>query len=370
MKRILYGICGIGNGHVYRQLPIITHLASTHTIMLFAYDDSLNFYTEHFSGHPNVQIQRVAVPYYAGNASGIDFERTAALARESGIPYTAINSQSLAAAQVSIGKPDIVISDYEPISAQYAYAHNAPLITIDQQSKYLLEAFPRSVQHQTYIDEVMRLKMFFPKAAARIASSFFNVDRGQSDEQVTIVSPVLRPEIRKIARREVVESQEIIVYLTAQTGLAQSPQEIMRVLGALKDSTFHVFLPREIATTANSLAPNCKLYAHGSPEFMALLTSCSGIISTAGHGLLSEAMYLAIPVLAIPLPLYEQQMNAKIINDNGFGLAASRLTAQHIRRFITNLAAYRHNIEQDVSVLRKGDGVTEILAYLHAHHGI
>jgi hypothetical protein len=40
--------------------------------------------------------------------------------------------------QELIGKPDLVISDYEPISAQYAYASGTPLVTIDQQSKYLV----------------------------------------------------------------------------------------------------------------------------------------------------------------------------------------------------------------------------------------
>lgn len=34
------------------------------------------------------------------------------------------------------GGLDLVISDYEPISAQYAYATGTPLITSDQQSKF------------------------------------------------------------------------------------------------------------------------------------------------------------------------------------------------------------------------------------------
>lgn len=65
-----------------------------------------------------------------------------------------------------LGRPDLVISDYEPVSAQYSYALRIPLVTVDQQSKYLLAD---SREMPTFGDltpneEIARLSLFFPKA--------------------------------------------------------------------------------------------------------------------------------------------------------------------------------------------------------------
>ncbi len=72
------------------------------------------------------------MPYYIGNRTGIDFAATAKRAAAQGIDYVAVNSRALNEASKYLGKADLVISDYEPISAQYAYAYSVPLVTIDQ----------------------------------------------------------------------------------------------------------------------------------------------------------------------------------------------------------------------------------------------
>lgn len=44
--KILYGVCGIGMGHTYRQLPLLDNLAAEAEIVLFAYGESLAFYSK------------------------------------------------------------------------------------------------------------------------------------------------------------------------------------------------------------------------------------------------------------------------------------------------------------------------------------
>lgn len=40
---ILWGVCGIGHGHTFRQLPLIQHFADEgHKIMIFAYNNSFD----------------------------------------------------------------------------------------------------------------------------------------------------------------------------------------------------------------------------------------------------------------------------------------------------------------------------------------
>ncbi len=46
-RKILYGICGIGTGHTYRQLPIVEHFVGKgDRLVIFAYGESLDFYRE------------------------------------------------------------------------------------------------------------------------------------------------------------------------------------------------------------------------------------------------------------------------------------------------------------------------------------
>jgi len=102
MKKILYGVCGIGNGHIYRQLPTLSYLAQSNKIMIFAYGDSLRFFSSFFADHTNVKIVEVAVPYYVGGRSGIDFQASAKLMEESGVNYAAINSRALDEKRIGI----------------------------------------------------------------------------------------------------------------------------------------------------------------------------------------------------------------------------------------------------------------------------
>ncbi|MDB5184508.1 MAG: hypothetical protein JWN38_316 [Candidatus Saccharibacteria bacterium] len=360
MKKILYGVCGIGNGHIYRQLPMLSYLAQSHKIMIFAYGDSLKFFSAYFADHANVRIAEVAVPYYVGIRSGIDFEASAKLIEESGINYTAINSHALAAADEYLGQADLAISDYEPTTAQYAYAHGVPLVTIDQQSKYLSGAFPDELQGTTYVDEVVRLQMFFPTAAARIACSFFKVPQRPGSQKVYLFPPVLRSDFRRHEERK---PNELLVYLSAQQGLHQNHASLINVLAQESSTIFHVFLPKNASLP---LVPsrNVRLYHHGDDSFKFLLETCGGIVTTAGHSLLSEAMYLGVPVLALPLPLYEQQMNAKIIRLGQFGLSSPSLTPEVLNQFITNLTQYADNIKTDTKFLLRGDGQHAIMDFI------
>lgn len=161
-KKVLFGICGIGNGHCNRQLPIIRSLLDQgHQIMIFTYGEGLTFFNDKIPSNANISIVHVENPYFVGTPEGIDFEKTA-LIEKNNIDFNHINSLAMHKATAEFGKPDLVISDYEMVAAQYAYARQAPLITLDQQSKYLVGDFCIDLNGTSYRDEIDRLSMFFP----------------------------------------------------------------------------------------------------------------------------------------------------------------------------------------------------------------
>ncbi len=362
-SKILWGVCGIGNGHTFRQLPLIEYFSIENDIVIFGYGESYNFYKKKFENHPRVSVEKVAVPFLAGNAQGLDFEATAKRV-DKDIDYQGINAAAMAAAQARIGKPDLVVSDYEPVSAQYAYAYGAPLVTIDQQSKYLSGDFPAGLNAQCFNDEIMRLHMFFPKAEKRLACSFFKVARNpMAAEDVDIVPPVLGDRITGMVRHPGEDRKSILVYLSAQQGLSQGLEEMRDVFEKFPDIEFHLFSKRPVESSISNL----RQYQHGDSRFFSRLQNCSAIITTAGHTLLSEAMHLGIPVYSMPLPIYEQQMNAHVIHENGFGVSHPCLDEKVLRDFIDGIPEFANAIKQDRDVLLRDPGQKPIIAALQRY---
>ena len=358
MKRpkILWGVCGIGLGHTHRQMPLISHFAKTCDIVIFGYGNSRAFFAEHFAGHPHVRVEEVAVPYFVGNPRGLDFRATAAHPSNRQ-DYAAINARAMAQAEDALKCPNLVITDYEPVSAQYAYACNAPLMTLDQQSKYLCADVPERLADTGTLDEIMRLRMFFPRAEARLACSFFRLEqKAGAPEKVRLIPPILSPAILRLRHRPG-SRRGILVYLSEQMRDAEERQRLFDLLGREDRYRFDVFLPAGIAGA--STAPHVTVFRHGDPAFHGMLAACHGIVSTAGHSLLSEAMHLGIPVLALPLKLYEQQMNAHAIAGGGFGLSGGRLSVALLRRFVDNLPGYAEAIRADRNILLRGNGELE-----------
>ena len=361
-KTILLGVCGIGNGHRNRQLPLIKYLLSkNYQVTIFSYGKAYDYFIEMQKNHINFSVFKVANPYIIGTKNGLDF-KTSATIQTNQQDFNRINNLAMNNVLTQNGTPDLVISDYESVSAQLAYAKNIPFVTFDQQSKYFAGVFPKELHGTSYIDEVERLRMFFPKAIKRLAVSFFNVERNvlQNDEQVTILPSIIRDDLVSLKNKKIAETNSILFYVTSQN-VNDFPLELwLKTLESIPGSTvFHVFLPKDVRNL--NIYKNIKLYTHGDEKFNTVLGQSSGIITTAGHNLISEAMYLEKPVYALPLDLYEQQMNAHIIDKYQFGVSEETITKDKIMLFLRNINQYKKNIVADSSILVRGVGNDEVI---------
>src|SRR3989344_1264684 len=79
MKKILFGVSGIGNGHANRETPIIEELAKENRIMIFAHDDSLTVLTDRLGDNKNVTLVPVGHIFVVGSQSGMGFGASAQL---------------------------------------------------------------------------------------------------------------------------------------------------------------------------------------------------------------------------------------------------------------------------------------------------
>lgn len=334
-KTFLFGICGLGSGHTYRQLPIIDELLKRkNNIIIFAYGFSLNYLEKYYHDNILVKIFPVINPFIPGTEDGLEFKNTTYDQKGQNV-----NGETLSKLKNIV--VNYVISDYEKISAEYSYALNIPLITIDQQSKYIIKGEP--------IDEIQRLSLFFPKASKRLALSFFKINEISSNQRfnITVMPPILRPEIlNAMLPYEHYESSKIIlVYSSLMYPL--DIEKIKKITNKITDYKF-IFFPNN----------------EKNIKFVDTLIKCDAIITRAGHSLLSEAMYLRKPVLAIPSSIYEQQMNANIIYDNDFGMKCSmdKISRKKIEMFIRFIYKFKLNIKKDVNnILLGGNDPNKII---------
>ena len=90
--------------------------------------------------------------------------------------------------------------------------------------------------------------------------------------------------------------------------------------------------------------------------FMRDLVSCKAIIANAGFSLISEALHLGKPYLAVPVKSqFEQIFNAYYIDKMGYGAYWEKLEKEKVDSFLFNLDVYRENLakypRQDNSAL-------------------
>ena len=351
--KIVLGVCGFGLGHSTRQRPIVEGLlARGHDLILVTNDQSHEFFTRHF---PHLRNVRVYVPLIHTTPHGLDFSATANDSRNTQGEAHSAFWNACGVVEQHFGKPDLVISDYDMVSAQIAYLFGAPLVTLDQQSKFLGYQFP-AIDAFTPDEHRMRLGYFFPKARARVATSFFTVEHAPVDGYpVTIIPPILGRDVKDQIPAPV--DGYVTVYLSAASHIAQSPDELLALFGQFSDHRFMCF----VDTEATHIPDNVTLMPNSRADFIASLRESSAVVSTAGHNLITEALYLQVPMFLLPFDHYEQQLNARIITDAGLGSAAARLTTANLGAFFNNLDAHRQQRRETARMYDEFDGDTVFL---------
>jgi uncharacterized protein (TIGR00661 family) len=367
-NKILFGICGIGRGHIYRQLPIISHYEKGNDIVIFAFDESFEYFTRFYKNHKNIKVFPVAVPWIHGSLSGIDFLKTYKDNRNSR-EYMKVNFKAMYDAEEFFGTPDLIISDYEPVSAQYAYLTNKPLVTIDQQTKYFYEGYPEQLEGLSYQEERFRLGSFFPYADLRIVSSFFIPPSNKIVDKKyksIVVPPIIRTNIEELQKQATSPEREILFYISPYSEFVQSAKSINEVLSMFPEFKFHLFISKKSKLyKKHKWVKNISVYSHGSEHYLNLLRKSSAAICTSGHTIISEMLYLGKPLYTIPLGTYEQKFNAFMVDTNKFGLSSKSLNQHDLSIFLEKIDTFKRNIFLDTkTLLSKKNGKSQVISLL------
>jgi uncharacterized protein (TIGR00661 family) len=322
MARILYGISGDGFGHAARSQEVIRHLQSEgHQLLLVSYDKGYQMLSKSFSVRKisglSLQYESNEVKYLGTITKNILNSRA--------------NLQSLdkVLSLTKKFKPDLVITDFEPTVTLTANWLGLPLISLDNMhviTKTRLEVPEK--WRTSYLTTKLIIRLMVINASRYLILSFFPAPL--TSDKAQLVPPLVRQEILQLKASL---GQHILVYLTAAN------QSILPVLQASGANYIIYGLGKRPASG------NLCFKDLGAKDYLKDLASAQAIIATAGFSLISEALYLGKPYLALPIKSqFEQLINAHYLQKLGYGLLAEKFDAPTLAKFLKNLDKFRRKL--------------------------
>jgi uncharacterized protein (TIGR00661 family) len=333
MANILYGVNGEGAGHSTRSKEVISHLQKNgQTVHVVSFDRGLRNLSESFEV---TEIFGLRLAYVDNR---VRYRRT--IARNLFTAPKAARSVHRLMRLAEEWQIDLVITDFEPLSCHVGHRKRLPVISIDNQHclTNTIVSYPRRYRRQAAATKLVT-RLMTPRADAYMVTSFFTVPVRRPNTY--LFPPILRQEV---LRTQPQEGEDILVYVTSPA------QELARLLANV-GCRFIAYGFRREGREGNVLFKKPSLN-----DFLRDLSTCKAIVANAGFSLLSEALYLGKPYLAIPVQhQFEQVFNAYYLEKMGYGAYWDELNKERIESFLSNQSIYRERLRsyprQDNSAL-------------------
>lgn len=281
---VLYGIQGTGHGHISRAKELLPQIAKYTSVDVLLSGGNRAMGIEDF-----IAYRKHGVSLSYDDRGGISFLNTMLDLR----PISFIRDVS----GISLQNYDLVVSDYEPISAWAARIKNIPCVALSHQASFLSSLTPRPKQQSRVAESILQ---HFAPAERAIGFHFQRYD-------TFIEPPIIRSPIRSL---RATNENHITVYLSAF-----HHDILIKLLGRIREVDWHIFSPycRKPIQEKNIL-----VYPVSNEPFLDSFSSCKGVICNAGFETCAEAMYLGKKLATLPiLNQYEQQCNAVAMQEIG-----------------------------------------------------
>lgn len=332
MARIIYGVAGEGFGHSSRAHIIGKRLIdSGHEVMFAASNKSLAYLRQYF-GDAVKEVFGLSFHYKDGVISPFETVKNN-LAQ---FPQANRINDDLFKNHFEPFDADLLITDFEPFSAWWAWMKRLPYISIDNEHILTLGKLAHPDDSFTErLNAFLVTKAYFTGASKYLILSFFKSE--VKDDSAIITPAVVRPEV---LARKAVPGKHIVIYSTT----AFDEASLVDVLGKFPSQSFHIY-----GYDKDEQRGNCIFKKRSTEGFLDDLASCGGVIASAGFSLISECMHFRKRMLMLPVAgQYEQMINAYYVQKLGLGISSSELNAAAVKRF---LAALDKPIPDDEQIL-------------------
>ena len=322
--KILYAIQGTGNGHLSRAKDIIPVLQQQGELDILVSgsqaDISLSYPVKYtFKG----------LSFIFGRNGGVDLLKTY---KKSNLRRLLKEINSLPVEQY-----DLIVNDFEPVSAWACYMKNKECISLSHQAAVLHKKSPQPKKTDPIGKAV--LKHYAP-TTEQYGFHFKAYDKN-------IFTPVIRKQIRDLKPDN---KGHYTVYLPAY-----SDQRIIKVLSECRDTRWQVFSKHN---TKPFIEKNISVSPINNDNFICSMAASAGILCGAGFETPAEAMYLQKKLLVIPMKgQFEQHCNAAALAEMGIPVIKS-LKRKHLNKIKSWIQSgliisvnYPDDTEQIVSTL-------------------
>ncbi|POY39230.1 glycosyl transferase [Solitalea longa] len=279
--KILYAIQGTGNGHISRARDIIPHLQNYGELDLLISGTQADV-----SLTQPVHYKLHGFSFVFGKNGGVDHWKT----------FKIMNLRQLFKdiKQLPLENYDLIINDFEPITAWASKLRKLPVVGLSHQSAFLSDKSPRPDHNFPHWEELV-LKHYAP-VKETVA---FHFDRYDS----FINTPVIRKEIRAL---EPINNGHYTVYLPAHDDV-----KLVEHLKQVKGVKWDVFSKH---TKKNYTVENVEVLPVNNQLFNYSLAGCEGLLTGGGFEGPAEALFLGKKVLSVPMSnQWEQQCNAEAL---------------------------------------------------------
>jgi len=282
--KILYAIQGTGNGHLSRALEVIPILKKKGMLDILVSGTQADISLPY-----PVKYRLRGLSFIFGKNGGIDLWNTFL---KNSIVRALFDIKNL-----PIEQYDLIINDFEPISAWAAYLKRKPCIALSHQCAVLSANAPLPERKNSMA------RLILNHYAPATFKYGFHFERYNENT----FTPVIRKQIREL---DVSDKGHYTVYLPSF-----GDKKLMKTFKKFKNKNWEIFSKH---TKKALISENISLMAINNDAFIKSLASCSGIICGAGFETPSEALFLKKKLLVIPMKnQYEQHCNAAALKTLG-----------------------------------------------------
>ena len=283
--KILYAIQTTGNGHLARAQNIIPKIKEVAELEIITSGPKNDFLLEekpikHFTG---------VTFFYTDNGS-VNWLKTVFLNN-----YFRLLKEILSC---PVKKYDLIINDFEPVSAWSAKFNNVKCFELTNQYSMSLKNTPRPKTYNRLV--LWAINYIIPTKLGYGYHYKKYTDR--------IFFPIIRNKIRDL---KVTNSNEIIVYLPTY-----SPSNLIEIINQLPiKKTWTIF---SLDADKKETISGVNVEPLSEDLFLNKFASCYGIVCAGGFATTSEAIFLGKPMIVVPVEgQIEQQFNAAALKKEG-----------------------------------------------------
>jgi uncharacterized protein (TIGR00661 family) len=333
MARILYGVNGEGAGHSTRSREVLSHLVSEgNEVVVASFDRGLQNLKAEFEV---IEIYGFRFAYVNNR---VRYKRT--IARNLITVPQAAKSLARLRHLVDERAIDLIITDFEPLTCHLGHAKGLPVISIDNQHclTNAVVSYPRQYRRDAAAAKLVT-RLMTPRANAYLVISFFTAPVRKRN--TFLFPPLLRQQILEAAPTE---GDHVLVYVTSPA------PALARLLSSVRCR----FIAYGFGREGKNDEGNIVFKKPSLDGFFADLVSARAVVANSGFSLVTEALHLGKPYLAVPVShQFEQIFNAYWLEKSGYGAYWEQLNKERVEAFLYNLPHYRENLAR---YPRQGNG--------------